>query len=179
MNYKPDEATMMSYLYGELDPAGQKKVEEYLQANPEEKKKIEEWAFVRSVFSGLEDKEVIAPSIVFTDKNNSIPFWKENYFRMPVGIAASLLVFLVSAKLIGLSLTYSPGEFKIAFGGKVEKVQPVRQAPTLTEQQVAEMIQSTLESNNEKFKASWTEDRKNLGWRRSDLGPRRLRRPKW
>jgi len=162
MNYKPDEATMMSYLYGELDPAGQKKVEEYLQANPEEKKKIEEWAFVRSVFSGLEDKEVIAPSIVFTDKNNSIPFWKENYFRMPVGIAASLLVFLVSAKLIGLSLTYSPGEFKIAFGEKVEKVQPVRQAPTLTEQQVAEMIQSTLESNNEKFKASWTEDRKNL-----------------
>jgi len=162
MNYKPDEATMMSYLYGELDPAGQKKVEEYLQANPEEKTKIEEWAFVRSVFSGLEDKEVIAPSIVFTDKNNSIPFWKENYFRMPVGIAASLLVFLVSAKLIGLSLTYSPGEFKIAFGEKVEKVQPVRQAPTLTEQQVAEMIQSTLESNNEKFKASWTEDRKNL-----------------
>ncbi len=159
MNYKPDEATMMSYLYGELEPAEQKKVEEYLQQNPDEKKRIEEWSFTRSVFAGLEDKEVIAPPIITTD--NTRPFWKENYFRMPLGIAASLMLFLVVAKLIGLSLTYSPGEFKVAFGEKVEKVESV-QIPTLTEQQVGEMIRTSLAMNNETIKESWAADRKDF-----------------
>ena len=161
MNYKPDEATMMSYLYGELEPAEQKKIEEYLQQNPEEKKRIEEWSFTRSVFAGLDDKEVIAPPIITAD--NTRPFWKENYFRMPLGIAASLMFFLVAAKLIGLSLTYSSGELKIAFGEKVEKTELVpQQVPTLTEQQVGEMIRTSLAMNNETIKESWAADRKDL-----------------
>jgi hypothetical protein len=159
MNYKPDEATLVLYCYGELEPVEQLKVEEYLQNNPEEKKRMEEWSFTRTVFGNLQDKEVIAPSIILEDHEKKVVFWKENYFRMPLGIAASMILFLVAAKLIGLSLTYSPGELKIGFG---DKVPPVKEVPVLTEDQVGEMIHSTVASNNEILKASWSEDRKSL-----------------
>ncbi len=159
MNYKPDEATLIAYLYGELEPAEQLKIEEYLQKNPEEKKRMEDLSFARTVLSSVQDKEVIAPPIILGEELKvKTPFWKENYFRMPLGIAASLLIFLIAAKLVGLSLTYTPGEVKIGFG---EKVKPV-QEPSLTEQQVGEMIHSTVASNNEILKASWMEDRKLL-----------------
>ncbi|MEJ0055783.1 MAG: hypothetical protein WDN75_09105 [Bacteroidota bacterium] len=162
MNYKPDEATLVSYLYGELEPAEQLKVEEYLQKNPDEKKRMEEWSFTRTAFANLQDKEVIAPPIILGDDSKTVtPFWKENYFRMPLGIAASLVLFLVAARMIGLSLSYSPGELKIGFGEKVPPVE-VKEVPALTEQQVGEMIHSTVASNNEMLKASWTEDRKSL-----------------
>ncbi len=159
MNYKPDEAALIAYLYGELDGDEQRKVEEYLQKNPAEKTRIEEWSFARTALSNLQDKEVIAPPIMLGEDEVSMPFWKESYFRMPLGIAASLVVFLLAAKLVGLSLSYSPGEVKIGFG---EKEKPVQQVPVLTEQQVGEMIHSTVASNNEMLKSSWNEDRKAL-----------------
>ena len=99
MNYKPDEATLVSYLYGELEPAEQLKVEEYLNGNPEEKKRMDEWTFTRTAFSNIQEKEVIAPPIILSEESTvGIPFWKENYFRMPLGVAASLLLFLFAAK---------------------------------------------------------------------------------
>ncbi|NOT77056.1 MAG: hypothetical protein HOP08_19200 [Cyclobacteriaceae bacterium] len=156
MNYKPDEATLISYLYGELDSDEQMKVAEYLQNNPEEKKRLDGMSFAQTAFAHLHDKEVIAPSIILNDERAEKPFWKENYFRMPLGIAASLMTFLVAAKLIGLSLTYAPGEIKIGFG---EKVEVIKEVPALTEDQIAEMINSSVASNNESIKASWTADR--------------------
>ena len=47
MNYKPDEATLIAYLYGELDSEGCKQVEEYLLENPEERKRMEVWSFTQ------------------------------------------------------------------------------------------------------------------------------------
>lgn len=160
MNYKPDEATLVAYLYGELDAADQIKVEDYLQNNPEEKKRLEEWSFTQSVMARLHDKEVIAPPIIFGEDANHVPLWKENYFRMSLGIAASLLFFLVAARLFGLSASYSPGELTIGFGIKDKRAG--QEIPTLTEQQVSHMIQSSVASNNEALQASWQQDRKSL-----------------
>jgi hypothetical protein len=159
MSYKPDEATLVSYLYGELEPAAQQKVEAYLKAHPDEKQRLEAWSFTRSAMSGLPDKEVIAPPIILGSSTSEKPFWKENYFRMPLGIAASLLVFLVAAKLLDVSASYSEGVFKISFGAR-ENTVPVN--PGLNETQVSEMIRSSLSSNNEALQASWHADRKSM-----------------
>lgn len=160
MNYKPDEATLVAYLYGELEAADQIKVEDYLQNNPEEKKRLEEWSFTQSVMARLHDKEVIAPPIIFGEDANHVPLWKENYFRMSLGIAASLLFFLVAARLLGLSASYSPGELKIGFG--VNGKPTTQEVPMLTEQQVSHMIQSSVALNNEALQTSWQQDRKTL-----------------
>lgn len=160
MNYKPDEATLVAFLYGELDGAEQLKVEEYLQKYPEEKKRLEEWSFTKSVMARLHDKEVIAPPIIFGEDSNHVPIWKENYFRMSLGIAASLLLFLIAARILGLSASYSPGELKIGFGIKGKTT--TQAVLMLTEQQVSQMIQSSVASNNEALKTSWQQDRKSL-----------------
>lgn len=157
MNYKPDEATLIAYLYGELAGAEKIKVDDYLQQHPEEKLRLEEWSFTKNVMARLEDKEVIAPPIILGDNHHVVPFWNERYFRMTMGIAASLLFILVAAKMMNLSAGYSQGELRIGFGIQDK---PAIAAPTLTQQQVNDMIQSSLATNNEALKASWGEERK-------------------
>lgn len=155
---KPDEATLISYLYGELDSAEQLQVEQYLQRNPEEKKRLEEWSSARDIMARLQDKEVIAPPII-VGGDVSAPWWKERYFRLPLGMAASLMLFLVAAWLMNLSVTYSRNELRIGFG-VAQKTETV--VPAVTESQVNEMIRSSVSRNNEVLQASWSEDRKSL-----------------
>ena len=40
MNYKPDESTLIAYLYGELNEKETKKLESYFQQHPEELAKL-------------------------------------------------------------------------------------------------------------------------------------------
>lgn len=42
MNYKPDEGTLMAYLYGELDAAETEKVEQYLQQQPQMREQLQQ-----------------------------------------------------------------------------------------------------------------------------------------
>ncbi len=154
MKDRPDEATLVAYHYGELEGEELVKVEAWLQQHPEERKRLQEWGQVRTVLSHLGDKEVIAPPIIAGDHHRS--FWQEGYVRMSLGIAASLLVVLVAARLLGLSATFSSGEMRIGFGtpAPVEK--------SLSNAEVAALIQASLQQNNLAMKASWEEDRKNL-----------------
>ncbi len=155
MNTKPDEATLIAFLYGELDGDAQQQVEDYLQHHPEDRKRLEEFSFTRAVLSGLSDKEVIAPPIILDDRKE-VPFWGERSVRMSLGIAATLLFFLVAARLLGLSASYAPGELKIGFGA-IEKI-----TPAITQRQVGEMIHASLTSNNDLLRESWNQDRKAL-----------------
>ena len=43
MSYKPDEATLISFLYGELEGDERIMVEQYLELHPGEKKRLQEW----------------------------------------------------------------------------------------------------------------------------------------
>ena len=158
MNYKPDEAALVAYLYGELEDEEQKKMEAYLLDNPSEKKRLEDWKETRSWMSKLEDKEVLAPPIIINDSHTR-PLWRERYFRMTVGIAASFLLLLVAARLTGLSATYQQGELRIGFGGREKVQQP---APGLTAEKVGEMIYASLHDNNSLLQASLGQDRKSL-----------------
>lgn len=154
MKDRPDESTLIAYHYGELEGEERAKVEAWLEQNPGEQRRLAEWKDTQAVFGALRDKEVIAPPIVIGDSTRS--FWREGYVRMSLGIAASLLIVLVAARMLGLNASYSSGEMRIGFGA------PAPDRSTVSEERVAEMIQATLKQNNENLQTAWTEDRKNL-----------------
>jgi hypothetical protein len=160
MNYKPDEGTLISYLYGELSADEVSKVQTYLQANPEELKKLQTLSGTKNLLAQVQDKEVIAPPI-FMGEANVVSFWQNNYFKTIVSIAASLLFLMLAGKFLGTEINYNNGELKISFGGKKEIPRQVLQ-PQLTESRVHEMIQSSLTKNNEVITASWTQDQRTL-----------------
>jgi hypothetical protein len=157
MNYKPDEATMIAYLYGELDEKEFEKVEAYLALHPEEKAKLSGLGEVSEVMSHIRDKEVIAPPI-FLGEADEKPLWRTGYFRMITGIAASILFLLVAGKILGPEISYSSGELKISFGNSGR--QPSSNG--ITQEQVSEMIKTSLAKNNEDLTAQWNEDKKRL-----------------
>ena len=158
MNYKPDEATLISYLYGELDANQTEKVLHYFQQHPEELKQFHLMADALDVMRAMEDKEVIAPPIFVGQDANARPFWQSAYFKTSMSIAASFLFIIVAGKFSGLEVNYSSEELRISFGSK----QPVKQEmvqPTnlLTQNQVQEMIDESVSNNNNVIAANWTE----------------------
>ncbi|HEV8514232.1 MAG TPA: hypothetical protein VGQ59_13210 [Cyclobacteriaceae bacterium] len=170
MNYRPDESTLIAYLYGELNEKETKKLEAYFQQHPEELVKLRGLDEVRDVMSHAQDKEVIAPP-VFVDEAGVKPFWHSSYFRVSMGIAASFLFLLVAGKLLGPEIKYSNGELRISFGNKTE--QPV-QSNGLTEEKVNELISSSLAKNNESLEFVRTEDQKKLMQTIADFNSKKM-----
>jgi hypothetical protein len=163
MNYKPDEGTLMAYLYGELDAAESEKVMEYLNQHPEELKTLHQLADVSNVMKQVQDKEVIAPPIFGDVEAKQVHFWQSSYFKTMMSIAASFILILVAARLIGPEITYSGGELRISFNDskKIEQmVQPVQEP--LTPIQVQEMINSSLTKNNQAITAGWEDNQKKI-----------------
>lgn len=158
MNYKPDEATMMAYLYGELSTDENEKVQTYLQQHPEELEQIQSLQSVRDIMGHVQTKEVIAPPIIMAEGNVK-SLWHSTYVRTMIGIAASLFFLMVAGKLLGTQITYQQGELKISFS--TPKEQPTAQ-PGLTEAQVQSMIASSLEKNNQVLAANWNEEQQKL-----------------
>src|SRR5579859_7927470 len=106
MNYKPDESMLMAYLYGELSDKEVKKMEDYFQAHPEELEKLQALSDVRQIAGHVRDKEVIAPP-VFVDEVGVRTLWQSFYFKISMGIAASVVFLLVAGKLLGPEINYS------------------------------------------------------------------------
>lgn len=161
MNYKPDERTLMAYLYGELNHEETEKVEAYFVQHPEERAKYSALSEVSEILSHVQDKEVIAPPVFVSDPSIK-PLWSYSSVRFAAGIAASILFILVAGKILGPEISYSKGELRISFG-KPQQSQPapVQQA-SLTEQKVAEMISTSLAKNNEEQSKGKTEEQKKL-----------------
>lgn len=159
MNYKPDEGTLMAYLYGELDATETEKVEQYLQQHPQMREQLQQMNNVRKTLSSLNDVEVIAPPVFVDQEQHSIPFWKAGYFKITMGIAASFLFLLVAARLIGPEVTYSNGELRISFNDAVKN--PVVEQ-SLTANEVQQMINTSLVKNNETIALNWEESNKKI-----------------
>src|SRR5258706_462904 len=156
MSYRPDESTLIAYLYGELNEKETQKLEGYFQQHPEELTKLRELGEVRDLMSHAQDKEVIAPP-VFVDDTNIRPLWKSSSIRFAVGMTASILFLLVAGKLLGPEINYSKGELRISFGEKTEQVEPVN---NLTEEKVNDLITTSLTKNNETLASARNEDQK-------------------
>lgn len=163
MNYKPDQATLISYLYGELDAKEAEKVLTYLNQDPEEFKNLQQLVDVRSVLNKVDDKEVIAPPIFMDQGGHASRFWQASYFKTIMSIAASFLLLMVAARLIGPEISYSKGELRVSFNGApVEQKQILPDATGLTSHEVQEMINTSLVKNNELISTEWESNNKKL-----------------
>jgi hypothetical protein len=165
MSYKPSEQDLMAYLYGELEDDKREKLEQYLLENPTARLELEKMNGLRRMLAQVEDKEVIAPPI-FVGEHPSLRFWQAPYMKTIMGIAASLLVVMLVAKLSGLNIRYQQQELRISFGNtpEVKTVAPDTQpnVATLTPEQVQDMINNSLQQNNATLQASLDETQKKL-----------------
>ncbi len=163
MNYKPDESTLMAYLYGELDAKEAEKVHDYLSQHPEESHDLQQLREVQQILKHVQEKEVIAPPVFGDASSKQVHFWQTGYFKTMMSIAASFILILVAARLIGPEINYSNGELRISFNDArktQEVVQP--QPPSLTANEVQEMINSTVTKNNESITAGWEESQQKM-----------------
>ncbi|SHH55698.1 hypothetical protein SAMN04488109_4348 [Chryseolinea serpens] len=165
MSYKPSEQDLMAYLYGELEDDKREKLEQYLLENPTARLELERMNGLRRMLAQVEDKEVIAPPI-FVGEHPSQRFWQAPYMKTIMGIAASLLVVILVAKLSGLNIRYQQQELRISFGDvpKVKTESSVTQptVASLTPEQVQDMINNSLQQNNATLQASLDETQKKL-----------------
>jgi len=160
MSYKPDESALMAYLYGELQGDEKRNVEKYLKENPQAMTEIQGMMDVRKILSVIEDKEVIAPPIVMEDSRQRY-FWNTPYLKTVMSIAASLMLLLVVGKVLDLRINFEGNSAQISFGEPASKTgNPVQ--PTLTAQQVQDMINQSVQNNNQIVQASWSESQKKI-----------------
>ncbi len=118
---------------------------------------------MQDVFKQIQDKEVIAPPVFDNLASKQVHFWQTGYFKTMMSIAASFLLILVAARLIGPEITYSAGELRISFNGgkQTEQIaQPEQQLLTATEVQA--MINSSLTKNNEVIAEGWEDNEKKI-----------------
>lgn len=162
MSYKPDQNDWMAYLYGEMESADKEKMEQYLLANADARKELEWYKKLQGMLSTVEDKEVIAPPLVLGEGGQRF-IWNTPSFRLIAGIAASFLVVILVGKATGLRVVVKDNEFTMAFGEpKPAPVQVAVRETSLTPEQVQQMINASLNENNEVMRESWAETQQKL-----------------
>ncbi|WP_462250737.1 hypothetical protein [Ekhidna sp.] len=141
MSYKPEESTLISYLYGELSGDEKQKIEDYLSSNPEARNELSEMKSALGIMSQLKDKEVDVPSFTFDNTSRivvasgtAVHFWRKS-----LAIAASIAIILFMGYLTQFNASYDSDGFKLAFG---ETEQGYNQ------EQVASMIADAIAKNN-------------------------------
>ncbi|MEO9870534.1 anti-sigma factor family protein [Ekhidna sp.] len=145
MNYKPEEQTLIAYLYGELSGDEKKKVEEYLSGNDNARKELEELTSVRSIFGNLKDREVDIPTFTFSDSSKVVVGQRPsfNFWKKTLAIAASVVLVLFVGYLTKFQVSLGSEGFQVAFGETKE--QDYDQA------QVESMIASAIKQNNDQL----------------------------
>lgn len=162
MSYRPDEKEWMAYLYGEMADEDKQKMDAYLLQNPAAHQELDQFRKLRRMLSKAEDKEVIAPPIFIGEnsgRGSQRYLWNAPYFKMIASIAASLLLIILAGTLAGTQIRISDNEIRLTFGGTpVASPTPSRETtPALSGVQVQEMINASLENNNELMEASLKE----------------------
>lgn len=159
MNTKLDESLLIAYLYDELSGEEKTEVEKYLAANPEAAEQLHQMRGIRSSLQTIQDKEVIAPPIVLEEGRHRFLF-DTPYFKTILGIAASLLVIMIAAKVLDLRINLNDNSVLIGFGEMKTNPDPQVINTGLSEQQVQGMIQNALAENNEVVQASLDDTQK-------------------
>jgi hypothetical protein len=151
MSYKPDESTLISWMYGDLEGAERARVDAYFAEHPDELKAVRQLQSVRDVMGHAGDKEVIAPPLIMDDSPRVVSLWNTSWFRAAASIAASFLLILVAGKLLGPEIRVANGELRISFSDKpVEDVRmPVQES--LTPAQVQALIDASVKGNEQRI----------------------------
>jgi hypothetical protein len=146
MNYKPDKSTLMGYLYGELNPAERKKVEDYLSEHPEERTKLEELGETRKFLGNLTDQSV-EPPILISSASMPTQVRKPMFSRFVRSAAAVtiLLGFLmVLGKFTGVNLKIEASGLAIAFAENEGSTPSEGQKQELDREEIVKLIQTSL-----------------------------------
>lgn len=151
MKNKIDESKIIDYLYGELPEKEMKKVEEFLSKNPEEYSKFVAFESTRDILGKLEDKEMIPPSFIFNEGENTVSFFQSAAFRWVSSIAAGLVILLISASLTRFNIANTDQGILIGFGElKISK-------PEMTKENVqawmSEVMNQYEDNTNDKINA--------------------------
>ncbi|WP_436515815.1 anti-sigma factor family protein [Ekhidna sp. To15] len=141
MKYKPEEATLMSYIYGELSTEEQAKVEEYLSGSEEARKELEELKSTLSIMGQLKDKEVDIPTFTFNQSSQvvvadhpTVSFWRKS-----MAIAASIALLIFIGYLTKFNVSVGDQGFQMAFGNQNEG---------FSQEEVQSMIAEAITENN-------------------------------
>lgn len=151
MNIKPDEKDLIAYLYGELGEEDRRRVEQYLNENPDAARQLLSLRELRATMSAVEDKEVIAPPIVIGNAADHRFTWNAPYLRTIISVAASLLLIMVVGKAVNTRVDFSTNGLTISFGETKPAEEPPREpvnADALSAGEVRRMIDSALSENN-------------------------------
>ncbi len=149
MNYKPDKATLTSFIYGELSKEEQEKVKTYLADHPELKKEVEEIRSLQKFMGGFQDKEVVEPLFVLDDTPRIIVSGNrklDGFVKGTLAIAASIAVLILVGYFTSFSISTSAGGFHVSFGSFSPQEQPTAE---LNEESIKSWMQETLEASNE------------------------------
>ncbi len=160
MNYKPNEADWMAYLYGELESAERERMERYLSEHAEARTEWENLKALHKMMRSVEDKEVIAPPIVMSDTKQH-KLWEYPYAKTILSIAASLLLIMVVGRVTQTSIATDENGLRISFG-EVKKAEPLVSQPALSAENIQQMINASLNQSNNTWQASLAENKQKI-----------------
>jgi hypothetical protein len=140
MSYKPEESTLIAYLYDELEGADKKKVEEYLFGDEAAQKELEELKDTLSILGHLKDKEVEIPTFTFENASQVVAGGKSeiSFWRRSLAIAASIALVMLVGYATEFKVALNEG-FQLSFGVSTTGY---------NQQEVESMIASAIEKNN-------------------------------
>ncbi len=142
MSYKPDEVTLINYLYGELSTEERRQVEKYLKENPEEAKTIAGFVDTRSIIATYDDKEVIPPVMLQDNHARITGGAGGKYWKIPLAIAASISLLLLVGYFTGFDASLSNEGLNVSF--RNDKPKP---GESLTLEQMEQLIHKAMEQN--------------------------------
>ncbi|MEP5613752.1 MAG: hypothetical protein ABJP45_15980 [Cyclobacteriaceae bacterium] len=148
MSYKPDEATLTSYLYDELSKEEHEKVKAYLAASPEAKKELKAIQSMQKIMGKFEDKEVTEPSFVFDNSPTVVVSGSEsnNYFlRSTIAVAASLSLLILVGYFTQLRVSTGTDGLLLSFGEADLQESKVE----FSEENIKNWMEETIALNNE------------------------------
>ncbi len=148
MSYKPDKATLTSYLYGELSKEEHEKVEVYLAGHPDLKKELEEILSMQKLMAGIQDKEIEVPTFIIDEKPQVLVTKSrtiDGFIRRTLAVAASISILLVVGYFTSLSIVSSDAGIEISFGESME----TEALTPVFDNEIKSWMISALENNTE------------------------------
>jgi hypothetical protein len=146
MSYKPDKSTLMDYLYGELNPAEKKRVDDYLSAHPEERIKLEELDQTRKFLGNLTDRSVESP-VLISSSSTPTPVRKpifSDFARNAAAVTILLGFLMLLGKFTNANLQIGASGFAIAFSENGGPTPSESQKQELDREEIVKLIQTSL-----------------------------------
>ncbi|MEL6253329.1 MAG: hypothetical protein AAFR87_15060 [Bacteroidota bacterium] len=140
MTFKPSPEAWMSFLYGEMEGKEAEQMKEYLKENPEAQAEWEALQRTREMMQEVPTPQTPPiPNIIIQEKT-PVKWFQNRWLHA----AAAGIALMISAKLIGVQVSFKEKTFSIQFGAP---------APTGNEKELEEKI-AMLEQQNDILMAS-------------------------